>query len=524
MPVMDFRALGKDVSVAADVCVVGAGAAGLLLAASLARRGVRVVVIEAGGRIGAGERAVGMEAAVEGGAYRATTEGRAFGLGGTTSLWGGQLVPHSELDFRALTDGAFDFWRHAVGIVNAHAGLVADMLGLRPMCEWFHAEDCLPAGTAAALRARGLETVTADWLPFRKRNLSFLAERHAFDVYLNAPACAWDIGTEASGAARIRSVTARESGKSLVAGAGAFVLAAGAIETTRILLEMERRMGRPFREGAELGRNLSDHLSCRAADVAEDGRERAAGAFGPRFRDGRMRSFRFVEKDAPHDAPRAFFHFIFENENPGFALARKALLAMQARKIPHVRPGEAARGAAGVAALAWGRFARRRLYMPAGTPAHLQLDIEQTPDPQNRIVLSDSRDATGRPRARVRWSMRPADEEGIRAAAARFLAAWPGESACFPRLVPALGHASEVKPHDVYHPVGTCRMGKDAGAVVDPEARVHGAANLSVASTAVFPSAGTANPTFSMLCLAAALAERLAGEGRAGNVVTFWHE
>ena len=55
-------------------------------------------------------------------------------------------------------------------------------------------------------------------------------------------------------------------------------------------------------------------------------------------------------------------------------------------------------------------------------------------------------------------------------------------------------------------------MGRDAGAVVDPELRVHGTANLWVVSTAVFPTAGTANPTFSMLCLAAALADRLARE------------
>ena len=91
------------------------------------------------------------------------------------------------------------------------------------------------------------------------------------------------------------------------------------------------------------------------------------------------------------------------------------------------------------------------------------------------------------------------------------LHAQPEQRGAATRLRAALGSASSPKPHDVYHPVGTCRMGTDAAAVVDPESRVHGAANLSVASTAVFPSAGTANPTFSMLCLVAALAERLAG-------------
>ena len=57
-------------------------------------------------------------------------------------------------------------------------------------------------------------------------------------------------------------------------------------------------------------------------------------------------------------------------------------------------------------------------------------------------------------------------------------------------------------------------MGRDSESVVDFELRVHGCDNLSVLSTAVFPSAGTANPTFSMLCFAEALAERLATEAK----------
>jgi choline dehydrogenase-like flavoprotein len=366
-----------------------------------------------------------------------------------------------------------------------------------------------------------VEVVTADWLPFGKRNLSFLAESEDGGkwpgIYLHAPAAAWRLDADASDSVRVRSVSARACGKTLVVHAHAFVLAAGAIETTRILLEMERRWGRPFREGTALGRYLADHLSCSVANVAERDWARCAEIFGSRFKEGRRRSFRFVERNAPNGAPRGFFHFIYQNENSGFRVAREVLLGLQSRRMPALSLGDAMRSAGGLVALAWNRFVRRRLYTSKKTPSHLQLDIEQRPNPDNRITLSDSPDSEGRPRAVVRWGVSTADEEAIRAAAARFFAVWPWREGQFPRLLPAIGDVAAPKPHDVYHPVGTCRMGVDGEAVVDPELRVYGTANLWLVSTAVFPSAGTANPTFSLLCLGAGLADRLVGPAAASR-------
>jgi choline dehydrogenase-like flavoprotein len=97
----------------------------------------------------------------------------------------------------------------------------------------------------------------------------------------------------------------------------------------------------------------------------------------------------------------------------------------------------------------------------------------------------------------------------MRRLAVRVLAKWPRESSIVPTLEPLKGGDLDAKPHDAYHPVGTCRMGSDQEAVVDLDLRVRHTGNLWVLSTAVFPSAGSANPTFSMLCLGEKLSEVL---------------
>src|SRR5579875_122315 len=85
--------------VAADICIVGAGAAGLMLAVTLARRGASVVVLESGGSQIDVETQDFNRGEIVGHPHHGTEEGRARAIGGTTTLWGGQLVPLRPIDF-----------------------------------------------------------------------------------------------------------------------------------------------------------------------------------------------------------------------------------------------------------------------------------------------------------------------------------------------------------------------------------------------------------------------------------------
>ncbi|HCB14970.1 MAG TPA: hypothetical protein DEP36_15590 [Gammaproteobacteria bacterium] len=513
----DLLAAGeKSRKARCDVCVIGAGAAGIYLAHVLASRGQDVILVEAGPATGIDAESAGFDVQFDATPYPGATVGRYFGLGGTTSRWGGLLIPHTCYDIRGPSVEGFDSWQRIVQVVHDHTNAVLNTLGYRPGSDFVEfAEDKLGAA-GQRLRSAGLALMAGLFLPFRYKNLVYLlrsssGKKSRPRVFINAVVNGWRINPEVTAGATIHQINAIASnGNQLQIQARRFVIAAGAIESARLLLELNAAASQPvIRTGAAIGCFLADHLSLSIADVAPSSVNDTIQLFAPRFSGGWMRGFRFIEADPPRAAPRAFMHFIFDNANPGFALAKEWLSAMQGRRWPHSSFADVMAGLGGIARLGLGRYVRSRLYIPAGTPAHLQLDIEQRPVRENRITLGDENDRFGRRVANIHWAISDWDAENIRETAHRLLKRWPGKNGVFPMLQPRLNGDGTLKPHDAYHPIGTCRMGVDSEAVVDSHLKVWGTDNLWVVSTGVLPSAGTANPTFTLLCLAEQLARHL---------------
>ena len=137
----------------------------------------------------------------------------------------------------------------------------------------------------------------------------------------------------------------------------------------------------------------------------------------------------------------------------------------------------------------------------------LVIDLEQAPNPDNRVRLSDRSDRFGRPRPVLHWRWREQDQvkrEAIVATFARKLdRAQVGriERRGDPTLDP-----------NAHHHAGTTRMHPDPKeGVVDEHLGVHGFDNLFVAGSSVFPTAGFANPTLTAIALALRLVDHLSG-------------
>jgi choline dehydrogenase-like flavoprotein len=422
-------------------------------------------------------------------------------------------VPHSKHDLQAC-DVHKSTWEMIVKRANGQVRDVLSSLGYKRDLDFEEYPRQLLPSAYAKLAQAGIDVHSNLIMPFRRKNFSRLWADISFlqrsKMFLNATAKTWTLTSGQGGSLLVTGLESfSRSGKSVKISAQRYIIAAGAIESARILLEVDRASGQKiFNPRAMPGRFLADHISLPIAEVAREDRNKAREMFGPRFVDGWMRSFRFLISSAPSGEPRGFCHLIFEQDDAGFKVAKELLGALQARRLPDLTVVNLLRGTGGLSALAYSRLFRSRLHIPNDTPVRLQLDIEQSPSTDNRITLSEEMDAFGRPRVKVDWSIGEGDIRSMATAAKRVLSLWPNHGGDLPRLNPLGVAQGLIKPYDAYHPVGTCSMGDGDNAVVDFGLKVINTENLWSVSTGVLPTAGTANPTLTVLCLARELADR----------------
>ena len=142
--------------------------------------------------------------------------------------------------------------------------------------------------------------------------------------------------------------------------------------------------------------------------------------------------------------------------------------------------------------------------------------MEQEPDPESRVTVDHARrDRCGMPQVQPRWRIGEStyrSQRRMHELARQLLRAVGVE-----HFTSEVLEAPDVTPQlwDMKHPSGTTRMSTTpASGVVDPDGLVHGVANLYVTGSSVFPTVGHANPTLTIVALAARLAAHLAARLR----------
>lgn len=369
------------------------------------------------------------------------------------------------------------------------------------------------------------------WLPPKRRNLAVLLKREIdrlpnLQIWLGATVLGFGLDRES---ARLASVQAGDlGGRRLTVSADEFILAAGAIESTRLLLLLDRASDeRAFERCSVLGRYFQDHLDADVGRLEPIDKATTSRLFGTHYTGDLRRSLHLEltpEAQRHGMSASAFAHVT------GDLLDHRSFKRMSAVLRGPERESEwtwdairdLARDGSELVRIGSWRFLRRQLYYPKGVPLRLRVCIEQIPDWANRICLSGETDRLGIPKVRLIWRPGEAEERTFRTSIAALSSYW--RRAGFDRICPIRwSEASKDRSRpiadgalDWAHPSGTTRMGTDpATSVVDPNLQCHHVANVSVASASVFPTAGSSNPTMTIAQLALRLADRKLGRAPA---------
>lgn len=520
---IDLARTSGPLDLEGEVCVIGAGAAGITLARRLLKLGHQVVLLESGGLDYEPEVATLNAGENVGEAYYDLEDSRLRFFGGTTAIWGGRCAELDPIDLEARDYVPHSGWP----------------IGWDELERWY--EEARPAfGISArrpgpeALRAAGVrlpdfaELETPLWT-FDRRFNRFAWESCA-DLEAD-PRCRIVVHSTVTRIVEEGRAVARVEARSLGNGrltvkAEAFVLAAGGIENPRLLLASDLGNGRD-----QVGRYFMEHPHARGGRIVEGAAWRLLKAFGRRHRVGGQDLAALI---APSEALQRREGIL----NTSLTIVarqpqgRRQFIGMKAYSgLKHnMAPTKRGRALWMVTKKAAG-WAQRHVD-PArpwllNKVGNLELALlvrgEQAPNPASRVTLADETDSAGVPRAKLDWRMSALDVRSVAIlveALARELrrlglgrvepAEWLGSGQW--RTDPLVSS----HPIGGYHHMGTTRMGKDPStSVTDPDGRVHGVGNLWVAGSSLFPTGGWANPTLTIVALALRSAERIARELKA---------
>jgi choline dehydrogenase-like flavoprotein len=539
MPILDSSAFAANNELPdyfrCDVCIIGAGPAGITIARELSGGSLRVTVLESGGT----QRQEATDA---------LNEIESFGwprvadqwlvrnrvLGGSSSTWTGRCAPFDEIDLQYRDWVPYSGWPFDLNELIPYLDRSANYLGLgfgsgftddRVWALSGHRQPKVrpdPEKLLPMFWQYSRDPITGDRVRFARRLETELGPN--ITVITNATALR--INATKSGTA-LESVEFAAEGRRWLLPARTVVLCGGGIENARLLLCSDNVMPNGLGNSKDIvGRFLMDHPRTPVATFSAAQakavlsqfhmfRSRTAGAnlyhHGMRLSPAIQRSEQLLNTSIWVREHRLWPH---QRKGPGGSQDGLTRFPREAREDGSIRRDfREVLADVGLRAYDFKKniISRRG---PAKKLQGLTLDAmcEQRPDRDSRLTLSDRRDHLGMRISRVDWRVSEEEARSLRriteltveylhrvGIGSPVIAEWVRDGAMFPETV-----------RDAAHPTGTTRMADNpARGVVDANCQVHGIDGLFIGGSSVFPTSGHANSTQMIVALALRLADTL---------------
>lgn len=511
---LDARRIPSGTLLEADICIVGAGAAGITVARELADSGLSVLLAEAGGE----DYDDAAQTLYEGTSIGAPIDLAAMRLrqlGGSTHHWGGRSRPLEPADLAPRS------WVPDSGWPIDHAEFAAHLPRALELCE-IEGDDFTtapPLSEALPFDPARIESGLWRFSPptrFGERygheleatsNLRLILHANLIDIGLDEPCH------------RVERLTfATLGGTQFVATSRFVVLACGGLETPRLLLASRRQLRRGIGNEHDLvGRYFMGHPIWEPMEIQLAPSIRLPRLYSQAVRpdgesEGMVRLAPRAQAELRTTCVDGAFYVGGQFGTPGVRAARRLWQAARRGRLPAQFGHDIATMLADLGGVARDGMAKMGFAPIETETVTVSTLVEQMPDPQSRVMLGDDTDALGVLRLVVDWKIgeperhamvsfcRIMGEEVGRIGLGRaHLADWLIDGD-----LPLPRHSNSA------HHLGTTRMSADPSTgVVDRHCRVHGLDNLYIAGSSVFPTGGAVHPTLNLVTLAVRLASHL---------------
>lgn len=483
-----------------DIVIVGGGIVGSFIGHRLNQiSNKKVLILEAGSeKPGADHDWFQVEP--DKSTYRGATNGRLIGLGGTSSKWGGALVPVSETEILS------DCWPPEYVDLIKYSRHIEDFFNLDPgPYEFRNQSELFPAYSKRIIK----------YPSFKNRNVfqvisKELIHNNEFKYVLNARVTQFDFSNDLLNSVEICS----PSGHIRLIYAKKFIITTGALESTRLLLDLYEKNQTVFesKKSPQI-RKLVDHVSIPIGELTEFNFKDMNLLFGLKLNSNSMHRVKY-ESNLPFLNYSLDIKFAPADKSPRESV-RKIMQVIQKRKRIELKSllHLAVNTGFILKALLW-KYLFRTLIESRNSKLMVNLTISQNPHSDNFVQLGSTRDENGIKRLKINWSVTAADRSQIFSAMKELQSNWHF-SGLSKKCNLVLYDKNQVlqainNNGGALHPSGLIKIGTNPELDdLDLDFKVHGTTNLYCLTSGVFPTITTVNPVMTTLLFGCKLSENL---------------
>jgi hypothetical protein len=514
--ITNLKNLKKNNIIAAKVCIIGGGTAGLFLAHRLRLSKIPVTIVEAGED--QTDKLKNFIYKIKNNSYEQSIVNKNFSLGGTSTIWGGQMIPFQKSDINKRDYIGIKSWSIKYKQIAKYFPIVKKCFKfefLKNKSKFFKKKIQYFNFSNKDFDLRFSTFIKPKIKNFYHFFYKNIKEDDKLNIYINAKVFEINNSKNNNSIKNIRAKS--DNGNTLQIETDIVIICCGAIESTKLLLVYNKQNNNFIKINKNsLGHYFCDQLSFVCGEFIINDWKSFILYFSPIYNHGLIHNPRLELKNKfqkKNKISSAYCHFIFEHKKEYWLnliknlfitkeINFKSILSIILSSLQIIKD---------IYNLFYFRTLNKSVWFNRQSKILFSIVLEQLPDFNNKLSLK--KNTLNSNKLIIDWKIKRKDTETIKLICSAFKNAWEkGGLNKIAKLKIKIPKSFTTKNNfkGAQHYTGTIKIGSQrSNSVVNKDLKLWNINNLYICSTAVFPSSGCSNTGFTLLALTARLEDHL---------------